>query len=111
MSPEEIDKAIDALPENDLEELYDAAFRHWSFRAQNWALPIAFFAVMFALSFAMRALVRSYWPGSLVVATLATLVWCGAFFSLLRFILSMRVAMWRTRWAARREYRFRSGAA
>ena len=41
MSPEEIDRAIDTLPDHELEELYDAATRHWSFRVQQWGLPIA----------------------------------------------------------------------
>ena len=110
MSPEEIDRAIEALPDDEHDALHEAAVRRWTFRAQNWLLPIALVAFMFVLYIIARQLLRAYWPGSLTAATLATLFWCGAFYGLLRFMLSIRVAMWRTRWAARREYKVRSGA-
>lgn len=111
MSPEETDQAIEALPDSEHERLCDAAVQHWRFRAQNWALPVAIFAIMFALAFAMRVVVKSYWPGSLAVATFAILVWHGIFFGMIRFVLSMRFTEWRIRWATRREYKSRCGAA
>ena len=111
MRPEEIDKAIDALPDHELEALYDAAAQRWSSRAQNWALPVAVLAIMLTLFVVLRESIQENWPESPLASTLATLFWCSVLFGLLRFTLSVRVTKWRTRWAARREYRSRSGAA
>jgi hypothetical protein len=111
MSPEEIDRAIDALSDQEIYDLYDAAGRRWSFRVQNWALPIAIFGIMVALILALRVFIRSYWPGSFVAGMLGAIIWCGVLMGLLRSILSMRFAVWRTQRAARREYRVRHGAA
>jgi hypothetical protein len=111
MSPEEIDRAISALPDREHEELHDAAIRHWSFRVQNLAIAILLFGAMFALFIAVRALIQSCWPGSLVAGTVATLIWCGILVGSLKFVLSMQFSMWRVRWATRRAFKIRGDAA
>jgi hypothetical protein len=109
MTPSEIDQAIDALPEDEQSELADAAVLDWRFRIQNDLMALVPFGSLYGLALAAHAVLRSFWPGSIIAATIATCLVLGAFWWLMQVLLSLRTTNWRIRRAMRRTYLARVG--
>ena len=104
MTPKEVDRTIEALPDDEYGRLIDTACSHLTSRAESHALSLAVVPLYFLFCFATFRLVPTFWPGSIFAATIATLALVGALFLMIKARLSSQVNDWLIRRAMRRQF-------
>ena len=105
MDNQAIDRAIEQLPDEEYERLFDRATSHWWFRFSRWPIVIGYAAAVFACMFAFRWIARSFWPGSYLAMGIAVAAWIFVMIYGMNRLLSLEFSQWHVTRAVRHEFR------
>jgi hypothetical protein len=99
----ETDRALDALNDNEFEQLLEASSHHWSSRLARVLIPLAVLAVNLALAYILWRAIHAFWPGSLAAAVAATIIYVSVLVGSIRAVLSLSFSQWLVRVLARKQ--------